>query len=163
MSDHASEHTLSATNLPLVNRIQALVDAGLVDGQTTLCRLLLEQGIDINQSTASRVLRKLGAVKVKDPSGQIRYTIPTHFAPPSVEAPLAQLVVEVINTGTLVVVHTRPGAATLIASIIDHHRSDLAAAGIVAGDDTFFVAPKSAENMTKVHRGVLRLLDRLSL
>lgn len=163
MTGRMTDTAESGVSLPLVHRIQALVDAGLVDGQVTLCRLLLEQGVDINQSTASRILRKLGAVKVKDPSGRVRYTIPTHMAPPSVDAPLAQLVTEVINTSQLIVVHTRPGAASLIASIIDHHRAHVGAAGIVAGDDTFFVAPKSPEIISKVHRAVLRLLERLSL
>jgi transcriptional regulator of arginine metabolism len=124
-------------------RIARLLQAYRVGSQAQVVGLLAAEGVVATQATVSRDLEEMGAVKVRVPGGETVYAVP--------ELPREQLateghlrrvmadwVVEVGHSANLVVLHTPPGSAHVVASALD--RSGLPGIlGTVAGDDTLLV------------------------
>ena len=114
-----------------------------VSSQTQLVDLLAAEGIVATQATVSRDLEDVGAVKVRDSSGDSVYAIPEYpierVAPPDhLRRVLGEWVVEVIASHNLVVIRTPPGSAHVVGSAVDRANLD-GVIGTVAGDDTLFV------------------------
>jgi transcriptional regulator of arginine metabolism len=135
------------------DRIIALVSHQSVRSQTELAKLLAGEGVAVTQTTLSRDLEELGAIKLRAPDGgPPAYVIPEDGTPPPVRAMtapgptllarrLAELLVAAEPSGNLVVLRTPPGAAHFLASSLD--RAGLPEiVGTVAGDDTVLVVAR---------------------
>lgn len=140
------------SSLDLSARLQAL--RGLLARERTSTQDELREEMDrlgfaVNQSTVSRDLRRVGAIKVPDVSGRTGYRLPSESAaPPTAVRSLSALVRSVKHNGAMIVILTDPGSASLVARHIDGLRSDLIA-GSIAGDDAVFVAPSSIKTVAK--------------
>ena len=125
------------------HRITKLLEAEPVTSQAQLVALLAEQGVEATQTTVSRDLDDLGAVKVRLPGGETAYALPelpVHQIAPEdhLRRVLGEWVVEVAHSGNLVVLRTPPGSAHVVGSALD--RSGVEEfIGTVAGDDTVLV------------------------
>ncbi len=140
--------------------IRRLIRGEKVATQEDLRELLADQGFDVTQGTLSRDLARLGARRAPAAEGGTVYELPPEGAasPPGVLEALDPLVRGVRDNGTLVVVHTTPGAAQAVALALDQARLP-EVLGTIAGDDTVFVAPvqaASASRLTRVLQGLLR-------
>jgi transcriptional regulator of arginine metabolism len=120
--------------------LAALLRSRRVSGQAGLLEALHAKGFEATQATVSRDLDELGAVKVRGDDGRLVYALPEPPAAAGVdERELRQVLAlslsAVVPSGNLVVVHTPPGHANVLASTLD--RAGLPGlAGTVAGDDT---------------------------
>lgn len=125
------------------HRIAQLLESRPVTSQAQLVALLAEQGVDATQTTVSRDLDDLGAMKVRLPGGETSYVLPElpvqQIAPEDhLRRVLSEWVVEVAHSGPIVVLRTPPGSAHVVGSALD--RSGLeGVVGTVAGDDTVLV------------------------
>lgn len=114
---------------------------------------------DVNQSTISRDLRKLGAIKFVDPSGQTVYRLAEEVVVPvHTSTSLGSLVSDIQHNGAMIVIHTAPGSASLVARTIDQLRHADGVLGTIAGDDTVFVAPRSLRDAAGLKKRIERLL-----
>jgi transcriptional regulator of arginine metabolism len=120
--------------------IARLLRGSPVSTQEELRQRLAKQGFEATQATLSRDLAQLGARRVLRPSGGTVYALDGLPAPEQVTPELTQLVLDVNCNDSLVVVLTRPGAASAIARAIDEAQLPEMLATL-AGDDTIFVAP----------------------
>lgn len=120
--------------------IAKLIGRNPVTSQPQLVELLAVEGIVATQTTVSRDLEDLGAVKVRVPGGDTVYAIPEYeparLAPEDhLRRVMGEWVAEVRSSGNLVVLRTPPGCAHVVGSALD--RSNLPGLlGTVAGDDT---------------------------
>jgi transcriptional regulator of arginine metabolism len=125
------------------HRITKLLETKAVGSQAHLVELLSGEGIEATQTTVSRDLEELGALKVRLPGGETAYALPE--LPSQQVAPedhlrrvLGEWVVEADHSGNLVVLRTPPGSAHVVGSALD--RSGFPGViGTVAGDDTVLV------------------------
>jgi transcriptional regulator of arginine metabolism len=129
-------------------RIVELLETRRVRSQGELARLLADDGVAVTQTTLSRDLDELGAVKIRDGEGDLVYAVPAEGGDPTprlapvngeVGARLSRLAAELLvsadASGNLVVLRTPPGAAQFLASAVD--RAALPGViGTIAGDDT---------------------------
>jgi transcriptional regulator of arginine metabolism len=121
---------------------------------------LNRQGHDTTQSTISRSLRKLGAIRTLDENGRTVYRLgPQESTPPSLRNSLSDLVTTIQSNLSIVVIHTTPGSASLVARHLDHFKPG-GILGTIAGDDTVFVAPSAAESMDKTISAIRQSLTR---
>ena len=108
-----------------------------------MAEALGEAGYAVTQATVSRDLDALGAVRVKSDGNGTRYEIlDDRFAfkqgIESASRALNQFAETIASSGNIVVIHTAPGAAHLLASALDGAGlHDVL--GTVAGDDTIMV------------------------
>ena len=125
------------------HRITRLLEEQPVTSQAQLVALLADQGVEATQTTVSRDLDDLGAVKVRLPGGETAYALPelpVHQIAPEdhLRRVLGEWVVEVAQSANIVVLRTPPGSAHVVGSALD--RSGLEEiVGTVAGDDTVLV------------------------
>lgn len=148
------------------HRIAQLLGKRSVTSQPQLVDLLAEEGIVATQTTVSRDLEDLGAVKVRVPGGETVYAIPEYepdrLAPHDhLRRVLSEWVVEAAHSANLVVLRTPPGCAHVVASALD--RSGLEGLlGTVAGDDTLLCVASektSGTQMAKLLRGLAGLAN----
>ena len=125
------------------HRIRKLLETRVVASQAQLVELLAADGVDATQTTVSRDLEDLGAVKVRLPGGETAYALaelPTQQIAPvdHLRRVLGEWVVEIAHSANLVVLRTPPGSAHVVGSALDRSgRPDVL--GTVAGDDTVLV------------------------
>lgn len=128
------------------SRLEALRKL-LLDGelstQEELREKLEKMDFAVNQSTISRDLRKLGAIKATDTLGQTVYQLAEEYEPPAAGT-MNNLVVDIRTNGYTIVIRTSIGSASLVARHLDRVGPE-AILGTIAGDDTIFVAPTSVD------------------
>jgi len=132
-----------------------------VSTQLQLHKLLKQRGIKVDQSTISRLLRKIAAVKARDVHGQSIYRLGEELLPLSPQVSLGELVSVIAHNENMIIIRTSPGAASLIARYLDYHRDDLNLLGSIAGDDTVFVMPERIKMMQKTVNGISQALAQV--
>jgi transcriptional regulator of arginine metabolism len=70
---------------------------------------------------------------------------------------LNDLVRQIDDNGTLVVVHTTPGAAQVVAGVLDRAKVP-EVLGTIAGDDAIFVAPARGVTTSRVIKKLRELV-----
>lgn len=145
------------------HRIAKLLESQPVTNQLQLVELLADEGIEATQTTVSRDLEELGAIKVRLPGGDSAYAL--------AEIPIQQIVsgdhlrrvmsewvVDVAASGNLVVLRTPPGCAHVVASALD--RSGMTGLlGTVAGDDTVLLVVAEEEGGTAMAERLQAMAD----
>lgn len=146
------------TSEPLIDALKTLLLGRKTSTQEDICVELTNLGYEINQSKASRLLRKVGAIKVVDESGQTVYSLAKEPAPPSMNTPIRDLIIDIVANETLVIIFTSPGTASMVARVLDYNQIKTEILGTIAGDDTIFVAPKSIKDTPKLVAEIKGLL-----
>ena len=124
--------------------ILRLVQERDLSTQAELADALREHGIETVQATVSRDVAQLGLVKVRNAKGRLVYGLPGSAdldRLSELASALRRSATSLTAAANLVVIHTPPGNANVLASAIDRAAvPDVA--GTIAGDDTIFVAPR---------------------
>jgi transcriptional regulator of arginine metabolism len=121
--------------------------------QTEIRLELEKRQVITSQSQISRLLHHIGAVKVVDNNGKTHYRLPHEIGliheltSKQEKTVIRQWVLDVTANETLIIIYTTPGAAGMVARILDLHRVNLNILGTIAGDDTIFIAPKKNSEM----------------
>ncbi|WP_379867864.1 transcriptional regulator ArgR [Mannheimia haemolytica] len=128
--------------------------------QSEIVAALQEMGFDnINQSKVSRMLSKFGAVRTHNPKMEMVYQLPVELSVPTTSSPLKNLVVDIDHNDALIVVKTSPGAAQLIARLLDSMGKAEGILGTIAGDDTIFITPVRNMQIEKLVKNVTQLFE----
>lgn len=137
----------------LSEAFKSLLKEEKFSSQSEIVSALQELGFDnINQSKVSRMLSKFGAVRTRNTKMEMVYQLPTELGIPTTSSPLRNLVVDIDHNDLLIVVKTSPGAAQLIARLLDSMGKSEGILGTIAGDDTIFITPtKSTPIETLMH------------
>ncbi len=133
--------------------IRRILEKGPAATQRSLVDALILKGFDATQSSVSRDLRELGAVKTAN-----GYELPGGESNDDEVANVSDLLREIETAGSnLLVIKTAIGAAQRVALALD--RSGWPEiVGNVGGDDTILVATKNASGQ----RNLLKKIDRAS-
>ena len=138
----------------LVKAFKALLKEEKFSSQGEIVQALQEQGFDnINQSKVSRMLTKFGAVRTRNAKMEMVYCLPAELGVPTTSSPLKNLVLDIDHNDAVVVIHTSPGAAQLIARMLDSLGKTEGILGTIAGDDTIFTTPANGFSVKRSPRG----------
>jgi transcriptional regulator of arginine metabolism len=162
--------TVLPTKAARHQRIVDTLDRVPVRSQSELAALLVADGVKVTQATLSRDLDELGAVKVRDPDGNLVYALPGEGGDRTAHAAVQEaaavnrlrrrcedVLVSVDSSANMVVLRTPPGAAQYLASAIDHTVLP-AVIGTVAGDDTIFMVTRDPVGGAAVAQELLDLV-----
>lgn len=124
-----------------LNVLKKILESGKNSTQEEIREMLEAKGFDVNQSTISRDLKKLGSIKGTDSKGRTTYRLSdtaneTSFLAQS----MTDLILDITHNDSLIVIQTTPGSASLVARQLDLNKP-AGILGTIAGDDTIFVAP----------------------
>jgi len=145
--------------------LRTLLLEGKAHTQSEIRQELEQMGISISQPKISRLLNQIGAVKLVDGQGKTQYKLPHEsgliheLSSPQEKKIIKQWILNIASNESMIIIHTTPGAASMVARIIDMHRIELGTLGTIAGDDTIFIAPKSDKNLEASIQKISQLLN----
>lgn len=124
-----------------LSALRKILESGKNSTQDEIRDMLESKGHDVNQSTISRDLRKIGAIKGTDSKGRTVYRLSGNAVESTfVSQTVPELITNISHNDSMIVIHTSPGSASLVARHLDLNRP-AGILGTIAGDDTIFVAP----------------------
>lgn len=145
----------------LIKAFKTLLREEKFSSQGEIVQALQEQGFySINQSKISRMLTRFGAVRTRNAKMEMVYCLPSELGVPDTSSPLKNLVLDIDHNEAVVVIHTSPGAAQLIARLLDSLGKAEGILGTIAGDDTIFTTPTREVSVTELHSTILLLFDQ---
>ncbi|MEZ0392760.1 MAG: arginine repressor [Pseudobdellovibrionaceae bacterium] len=139
--------------------LRQLLIEGKSSTQEELADDLRRHNFDITQSTISRDLRKIGAIKTINSTGETVYRLSAEASssPALPSSSLKHLLLDIRHNGSLIVIHTSVGSASLVAAHFDRAKIG-GILGTIAGDDTIFVAPASPAQIEGIIREIRDLI-----
>ncbi|RCU49936.1 MULTISPECIES: transcriptional regulator ArgR [Corallincola] len=142
----------------LVRSFKNLLKEECFGSQGEIVKALQTQGfININQSKVSRMLSKFGAVRTRNAKQEMVYCLPIELGVPTTSSQLKNLVLDIDNNEVAIVIRTSPGAAQLIARLLDSLGKAEGILGTIAGDDTIFITPTNVKEISKTVSAVKSL------
>ena len=132
-----------------LNSLKRLLSEGKNSTQEGLRDALSDEGYEVTQSTISRDLRRLEAIKAIDSEGRTVYRLATGVVETSLVAQsMRDMIISINHNNFMIVIQTSPGSASLVARHLDLKRPGNIL-GTIAGDDTIFVAPAKNSSLDK--------------
>ncbi|AAU37874.1 MULTISPECIES: transcriptional regulator ArgR [Basfia] len=114
---------------------------------------------NINQSKVSRMLTKFGAIRTRNTRMEMVYCLPNELSVPNTSSPLKNLVLDIDHNDFLIVIKTSPGAAQLIARLLDSVGKTEGILGTIAGDDTIFITPTKGTGIKELINTIQQLFE----
>lgn len=146
----------------LVKAFKALLKEENFGSQGEIVDALKDQGFDnISQSKVSRMLSKFGAVRTRNAKQEMVYCLPVEMGVPTAKSPLRQLVIDIMHNEMMIIIRTSPGAAQLIARLLDSLGKADGVLGTIAGDDTIFIAPAKIKEIDNTIERIKTLFDNV--
>ncbi|MBQ7613762.1 MAG: arginine repressor [Butyrivibrio sp.] len=144
------------------DKIIEIINSHEVETQEQLAALLSEAGYEVTQATISRDIRQMKLTKMVLEDGRQKYIYAN--ADPKV---MHDKYVNVLKAGyvsidvaqNLLVIKTVPGMAMALATAIDALEVP-EVVGCIAGDDTIFVAIRTADDAENLRERFIRLIGR---
>ncbi|PJG85889.1 transcriptional regulator ArgR [Conservatibacter flavescens] len=128
--------------------------------QSEIVTALQELGFtQVNQSKVSRMLSKFGAVRTRNTRMEMVYCLPNEFSVPNTASPVKNLVLDIDHNAMLIVIRTSPGAAQLIARLLDSLGKSDGILGTIAGDDTIFITPTKGVEIEQLMKNIQQLFE----
>ena len=144
----------------LMDFFKSLLKKERLSSQGEIVEALQQAGFhNINQSKVSRMLSKSGAVRTRNAKREMVYCLPAELGIPTTTSPLKNLVLDIDRNDSLIVIRTSPGAAQLIARLLDSIGKAEGILGTIAGDDTIFITPMDCKKIETTLNVVKKLFD----
>ncbi len=142
-----------------INALKQILLEGKLSTQDELREELENLKFSVTQSTISRDLKRVGAIKTVDVQGRTVYRLHHDLQVPApVAHSLRDLVSAIKSNGNIIVINTSPGSASLVARHLDAHKpGDII--GTIAGDDTIFIAPASTREIQRTISAIEKSLS----
>ncbi len=144
----------------LIQAFQDLLKQETFGSQGEIVTALKDLGFEnVNQSKVSRMLSKFGAVRTRNAKQEMVYCLPAELGVPTTSSPLRNLVLDIDHNDSLIVLRTSPGAAQLIARLLDSIGKAEGILGTIAGDDTIFITPTENSGMQQTLEAIESLFS----
>lgn len=137
-----------------------IITQNSIETQAQLTDALIKSGFDVTQATISRDIKELRLIKIMDGTEKYCYALPDR----ETDAEVLNRYAVVLKHGTvsvdcalnLVVMKTIPGSAQGCAMAVETMHLD-GVVGLIAGDDTIFIAAKDEAAAKILSEEILRL------
>jgi transcriptional regulator of arginine metabolism len=144
----------------LVLAFKSLLKDQCYGSQSQLAEALDKQGFtNMSQAKISRLLSKLGAVKMRNTNAEVVYILPDELAVPKSKQSIQSVVVSVKHNNMQIILKTGIGGAPLISRMLDSLGEPAGILGTLAGDDTIFIAPVDIDRIDEITEEIKKLLD----
>ena len=142
-------------------KILELISENEIITQEGLARLLIESGFDVTQATVSRDIKKLGLVKLQTGTGTSKYALPPRLSGElgtDTGAILKSGITSITAAQNIVVIKCPSGLANAVCVSLE--KLELKGlAGMLAGDDTIFIAAADNESAENIKQRIRQYLS----
>lgn len=137
-----------------------LIEEKSIQTQEELAELLSQHGIKATQATISRDIKELRITKVQNMKGEYRYTV-LDTVHDSLNERLQKItrssILSISHNDSTVIIQTVIFCASVVAMTITN--AQIAnVAGIVSGQDTIFISPKSPKDLDQIVTDIEELI-----
>jgi len=137
-----------------------LINSHEIETQEELAELLESKGINITQATISRDIKELRLIKVLTSNGKYKYAsmeTQQEGVTDRLVVIFKTAVLNVTRLNSMIIIKTIPGAAQVCATVLENFKI-LGVEGVIAGDDTIFVAVNDidGDNALNSINGILK-------
>ena len=143
-------------------KIVEIIERELIRTQGELAGALLSEGFQVTQATVSRDIKELHLVKSNRGDNVYAYNAPKGHLPLQDESRLRRIfrdaVLRIDASENLVVMHTLPGNANSVCSLLDSAGWE-EVLGAVAGDDTIIIVARTREQVPQLLQKMKKLTD----
>lgn len=152
--------TMARANRQL--KILDIISKHDVDTQEELVDYLRSEGFAVTQATVSRDIKEMGIIKTLSSDGRhYKYAAQQTKEATAADKFLSMFkntVISIKSSGNLIVLKTEAGSAGPAAELIDKLSYD-EVLGVIAGDNTIFVAVDGLDHMDTIRRRLEDLLE----
>lgn len=142
---------LHQANVVLTQAFKNLLSEQRFSSQRQLALALKAQGFShISQSKVSRLIDKVGAVKVRNSLEGAAYALPDKRCPLDISRDINELVIAVQHNQAQVVIKTRKSGAKIIAQIIESMPEQCGVMACIAADNYVLVIPNNVHHVADV-------------
>ena len=139
----------------LMHAFQRLLKEERCRSQSDIAQALQDLGFEnVSQSKISRMLNRFGAVRSRNALNEMAYSLPPELSKLNSSITVRDLVEDIAHNQSMIVIKTSPGAAQMVARLLDSLGERGGILGCVAGDDTIFVAPTDINEIQKIREDV---------
>ena len=132
-----------------------------IDTQEDLVAKLRQEGFNVTQATVSRDVKDMNIIKVLSPDGRhykyVAQQVQDNSATDKFHSMFKGVVLSVSYGENIIVIKTESGSAAMAAALLDKLNFD-GILGVIAGDDTIFVAVDTKENTPNIASKINQLL-----
>jgi len=149
---------------PLFTAFKHLIEQERFATQDQLADAMLGLGYNnITQTKVSRLLGKLGAIKVSNYNNTRVYKLPTNQVVPRAKQKINSVVVDVQHNEMQIVIKTIAGGGKIIAKIVESMRESFGILGCIPSDSTILVVPSSIANIERTTQAIVEYLKVTTL
>lgn len=152
--------TMARANRQL--KILDIISKHDVDTQEELVDYLRSEGFAVTQATVSRDIKEMGIIKTLSSDGRLyKYAAQQTKEATAADKFLSMFkntVISIKSSGNLIVLKTEAGSAGPAAELIDKLSYD-EVLGVIAGDNTIFVAVDGLDHVDTIRRRLEDLLE----
>ncbi len=149
-----------------ISAIRDIVQNQSIGSQEELLNQLHRRDFEVTQATLSRDLKQMQVAKIATRDGGYVYVMPDvaatlkgGIAPHFIQPHSIRGIISIECSSVLIIIKTKPGYASSIASDID--QAELKEVmGTIAGDDTILVIPRGGYTTTQVAESLCTILPR---
>ncbi|WP_303482666.1 ArgR family transcriptional regulator [Thalassotalea sp. 1_MG-2023] len=130
------------------------------NSQQSLIDALAKHGFcDISQAKISRMLSKVGAIKIRNEKNVMVYQLPSELNTPKTKQSINSMVLKITHNQFHIVVKTIIGGGSVIARILDTMEESLGVLATIADDNTVLVIPSSVEKIDQILLNIIEQLE----
>ena len=131
----------------LLAELKSLLNRGRFSTQLQLANALENSGFNyVSQPKVARLIKKIGAIKVRVNRKSSFYQIPENTNL-NIGWSISSVVRCINHNNTQVVIKTVKGGALIISKMIESQSNELGVLGCLASDSTILIIPKDTKNL----------------
>jgi transcriptional regulator of arginine metabolism len=144
----------------LLSTLRAIIKGQNVSTQIELAYALSSRGYEnFSQTRISRMLKKLGATRVRDTHNNLIYVLPDENVLPKNKQTINSMVLSVNNNGMLIVLKTILGGAIVISRVLETMGKSFGILGCIADDHTVLVIPTHHDQIEDLTQAINDYLE----
>lgn len=145
----------------LLSAFKSILKEESFGSQVALATAMSTRGFgNISQTKISRLLLKLGAIKVRNASDDAVYRLPSSCLIPNKKQTINSVVLDIQHNRIQIVVKTIAGGGRIISKIIESMPSTTGILGCIASNDTVLVIPC---DINKIDDTIKKIIDYLKV
>jgi transcriptional regulator of arginine metabolism len=149
----------TTTNPELISIFKLILNEQRFGSQIELAQALSLYGFNITQTRVSRLLKKLGAIKVRNHKNNFIYKLPNEHNVPRVKQAIDSVVLAIRHNNAQIIIKTIVGGGRLITKIIETMDETTGVLACIGSDNTILVIPVDVAKVEQVYGNVLKYLN----
>lgn len=151
---------MKAAEPELLDTFKALLQDQRFGSQLQLSRALSLRGFEnVTQTRVSRLLNKVGAIKIRNHNNDAVYRLPEKQYIPRGQQAIDSVVLDIKHNHVQIIIKTIIGAATLISKMIENMGEQAGVLGCMASDNTILIIPSDVGCIEQIMAGIIEHLD----